>query len=177
MLEHVSIEDYQKKVMASCRATAAKAVKYQNASLLKDAQKQVKKHHKTEAKRFKFKTNFELAEGSKNEDKILTAAKKYVKNGIAKDVVAANLFIKHIERNHQPIQPMMDLAENIAKGFTQGSSDADQWMIYARILIKNKHYQQAEDVCQKAIQFAKDSGKPTRQIEGTLKYLNTLKEN
>lgn len=177
VLQYVSESDYQKKVMAACRSTVAKAVKYQNVSLLKNAQKQVKKHHKEESKKFKHRTNFDFAEGSNNQDKVLKTAKKNVKSGIGNDVVAANLFIKHIEHNHQPIQEMMDLAENTAKKFTKGSSDSDQWMVYARILIKNKSFETAEEVCKKAIGFAEAAGKPTKQIEGTIKYLNSLKEN
>jgi thiol-disulfide isomerase/thioredoxin len=174
ILEYIPESEYTKKVIQACEKTVDKAIEFKNEDLLKLAQKHAKKYAKANAKSLKYKSDFEFAEAIQDDAMLIKATKKYIKKELNSEEKKGSHIIRHIERNHFENQEMMKLAEHLAETLCTQSDNPDQWMLYVKILIKNKAYKNAAKACNQALELAKAKDMDTRQIEGTIKYINSL---
>lgn len=174
ILKYIPESEYEKKVVRACQKTVEKAIEFKNEDLLKLAQKNARKYAKASAKTLKYRSNFEFAEALQDEELLVKSTKKYIKKSLEKDLKQGSHLIRHIERNHFENQQMMDMAQELAEKLSLQSDNPDQWMLYVKVLIKNKDYQNAKKACEKALELAKAKEMDTRQIEGTIKYIQSL---
>lgn len=174
ILEFVPESEYNKKVLHACQKTVEKAIEFKNENILKLAQKHAKKYARSSAKAIKYKSDFNFAEAIQNDQLLIKVTKKYIKKVLKHNETQGSHVIRHIERNHYENQEMMELAQDLAKRLSSQSDNPDQWMLYVKVLIKNKEYERADKACKRALELAKVKKIDTRQIEGTLKYIGTL---
>jgi predicted regulator of amino acid metabolism with ACT domain len=174
ILEFIPEDEYQKKIFHACEKTVDKAIEFKNEDLLKLAQKHANKYAKSYSKSLKYKSDFEFAEALQDDKKLVKSTKKYIKKDLKSNEKQGSHVVRHIERNHFENQEMMDLAEQLAQVLSAKSDNPDQWMLYVKVLIKNKSYKDAAKACERALELAKKQNLDTRQIEGTIKYIESL---
>ncbi len=169
----VSSEDeVNQRILDACRATAAKAIEYQSAELVKEAVDKVKKHYPAKVDAFEAQIWMEFYLTANDVPKYVKTAKSYAKKEIYNDAKELQNLTTILVRSFSYDKNAMDLAEEVAKRAAEVGQTSTYHLIYADVLFRNGKRDAAKNAAQKALTAARSEGQSAvRMVEGFIQKL------
>lgn len=164
-------EAYSLKIMEAAWNTANKANEYDSPSLLKEAKEKVKKYCSDEFSSFDYESDLARHEFYNDKEAYLKTLEKYAKKVIKKDDEKLQFFATNLAKKYKNDSEALKLAEELAKMSLKVEENIEGLTLYAQILHLNKKKDDALKAANIALLKAQEEKKPTRNIEGLIKYI------
>jgi len=164
IIELVSEESYNQKVLSACNNTLKKAIEYESEMLFNEAVEKVA-NVTSDEKVYELELQLEYAKAMNNEteyiEKAKSLGKEYKKNHLPK----MKELILDIQSNVAYHPNYIELSEDLSKTYHKEVKNADSALIYAKALILVEDYKKAQSVIEKAMKDAEKNGESTKTLE------------
>lgn len=170
----VGLQDLKNRILLACENTTQKAVNFQSVELLAEAKSKMKEHYPEKAAAFAAKADKDFYKSSKDAKKFGKACGDYAKtvaNGNPKDL---HQLAAEIQGSFGKDEKCMKMAEKYAKEAAEKGKNFEYYLTYAEILQANGKKKQALQAAGKALDLAKEAGKPAEiQVQQFIKQLES----
>jgi thiol-disulfide isomerase/thioredoxin len=156
---------YNERVKLACENTTDKAVKFKNVDLHEEAKTKMKKNVASEADAFALDADLKYYLGTKDVKKYLKACSNCVRDDIKNDPAKLHDLVMEMTQNFANEKDVLKSAEKFAKRAAENGNQANYYLSYAQILLKNDKKGDAKKAATKALEIAKQQQKDSSQIE------------
>jgi hypothetical protein len=153
------------RVKLACENTTDKAIKFKNADLHEEAKTKMKKNWSAESDAFALDADLKYYLGTKDVKKYLKACNNCVRDDIKNDPAKLHDLVMEMTRNFANEKDVLKSAEKFAKRAAENGNQANYYLSYAQILLKNDKKNDAKKAATKALEMAKQQQKDSSQIE------------
>jgi len=180
MIEHRSLletklgkEAVLEKIEKACDNTVATAIEFEDPDLVKEAKGIMKKHARSKSKVFATKADMEYYKGIGELDVYFKMADDYVSKIIKNDADQLHKIAQSLSKEYKSNKAALKIAEKSCGKCVKLNDDINYKITFAQILNQNDKKGEALKIAKQALEQAKEAGKPTRNIEGMIRYFES----